>query len=57
MFHRQTNHANRLRIVQKFFGLVAAAPAEVVSVDQTLVPLVREYEWMKNHFTTATPNE
>ncbi len=51
--HWQTHHANHLLIVLTFFGLVAAALAEEVADYHTFGMLARQYDWMKNLFTTA----
>ncbi|MBC8113988.1 MAG: hypothetical protein H7062_06400, partial [Candidatus Saccharimonas sp.] len=49
----KTDHANHLLIVLTFFGLVAAALAEEIADYHTFGILARQYEWMKNLFTTA----
>ena len=51
--HWQTDHANHLLIVLTFFGLVAAAMSEEVADYHAFGILARQYEWMKNLFTTA----
>ena len=51
--HWQTEHANHLLIVLTFFGLVAAALSEEIADYHTFGILARQYEWMKNLFTTA----
>ena len=51
--HWQTHHANHLLIVLTFFGLVAAALTEEVADYHTFGMLARQYDWMKNLFTTA----
>ena len=51
--HWKTGHANHVLIVLTFFGLVAAALAEEIADYHTFGILARQYEWMKNLFTTA----
>ncbi len=51
--HRQTDHANHLLIVLTFFGLVAAALSEEIADYHNFGILARQYEWMKNLFSTA----
>ena len=51
--HWKTHHANHLLIVMTFLGLVLAALAEEIADYHTYGILARQYEWMKNLFTTA----
>ena len=51
--HWQTEKPSHLLIVLTFFGLVAVALAEKFAEYHTFGILARQYDWMKNLFTTA----
>lgn len=51
--HWKTGEPNHWLVVLTFCGLVAAALAEEIADYHTFGILARQYEWMKNLFTTA----
>ena len=51
--HWKTGEPNHWLVVLTFFGLVAAALAEEIADYHTFGILARQYDWMKNLFTTA----